>query len=121
MQKLAREMLHRQTVNKMAETWYHVQPSWKMQRIVPVEVDRHTEHSVYLTSNPKYRVQRYGWYDSYYPTRDRAFGHLREQAERSVENTRGHFERAQEQLAEIMKLRDHDEVGALAPLNKAAP
>ena len=91
----------------MAETWYRINPIWRgLERIEPVQVERATESCVYLSEKPSARVSKYTSDTSYYPTWDRAWCHLREMAERSVESARGNLQYAEARLAEIHALRE---------------
>jgi len=89
------------------ETWYRTQAAWRGQRIVPVQVARYTEHSVYLVGE-KGRHPRIGQYDCYFPTWDRAYQLLLAEAEREVDSANGRLARANEDLKKIQELRRPD-------------
>lgn len=87
----------------MSETWYE---AW-MDKITPVEVERHTELSVWVHGR---KHARKSW-RAYFPTWDGAREWLLSKAQDELDSARRSLQRAQAKHGRIKGMRQPSEVG----------
>ena len=85
----------------MAETWYRLQ-RWAIAEITPVEVERHTESSVWIKGRRNARTT--AW-DSYFRTWEAARDCLLKRAELDLAASRRQLEQAQGFLGNVKGLK----------------
>jgi hypothetical protein len=94
----------------MSETWYLVRRSfYGKDRIVPVDVERFTELSVFLKAGRC--IRREGQYDNYLPSWAYAKAFVVKEAEQNVENAKIALVRAQGALDVARKLTQSQSKG----------
>lgn len=86
-----------------ATTWYRAWPTFN--EIVPVDVDKATDSSVWIGGR---RLARATDHQSYFPTWDEAHAHLLQRAQEDLDRARRSLERAQGRHGNVKGMRQPD-------------